>query len=42
VPNFPALTEFAKENGIQHEGIEDLIQNPKVKALSTERRSTKP
>jgi len=33
VPNFPALTEFAKENGIQHEGIEDLIQNPKVKAL---------
>ncbi len=33
VPNFAALTEYAKERGIAHEGIEDLIQNPQVKAL---------
>ncbi|OJF75811.1 MAG: hypothetical protein BKP49_10125 [Treponema sp. CETP13] len=33
VPEFTNLQEYAKENGIEYEGIEDLIQLPEIKAL---------
>jgi len=33
VPEFTNLQEYAKENGIEYEGIEDLIQLPAIKAL---------
>lgn len=33
VPDFTNLTEYAKENGIAHEGIEDLIQHPSIREL---------
>lgn len=33
IPEFNKLKEFAKENEIEYETIEDLIQNPAVKSL---------
>lgn len=33
VPDFTNLTEYARENGIAHEGIEDLVQNSAIKEL---------
>jgi long-chain acyl-CoA synthetase len=33
VPDFASLTEYADQNGISYAGIEDLIQNPLIKAL---------
>lgn len=33
VPNFANLTDYATTHGINHEGIEDLIQKPEIKTL---------
>jgi long-chain acyl-CoA synthetase len=33
VPDFNNLTEYAKANGIAHEGIEDLLRKPEIRAL---------
>lgn len=33
VPDFANLTEYAQVNGIDHSGVEHLLQNPQVKVL---------
>lgn len=37
VPSFPALEEYAQENGIKYETYEDLIKNPKIMEFYRER-----